>query len=184
MWCSEKPKNYYELLEIPARGVSSAELKKAFRRASIKYHPDKNLDADTTDLFIEVTAANNIISNEQMRFAYDVYAQTNFDQEESIRKGLQYSKKSEEEQERLFWHIINNKRMFQSALEIFPYYFAWMMAVVLLVNVSSLFVSIKSRVCLVCSDPTASLVSPARWRWSEPLSSGPKFTTATPASNH
>ena len=70
----EKPKNYYELLEIPARGISSADLKKAFRRASIKYHPDRNPDEDTTDLFIEVTAANNIISDESMRFAYDVYA--------------------------------------------------------------------------------------------------------------
>ena len=70
----EKPKNYYELLEIPARGISSADLKKAFRRASIKYHPDRNPDEDTTDLFIEVTAANNIIGDESMRFAYDVYA--------------------------------------------------------------------------------------------------------------
>ena len=70
----EKPKNYYELLEIPARGISSSDLKKAFRRASIKYHPDRNPDEDTTDLFIEVTAANNIIGDESMRFAYDVYA--------------------------------------------------------------------------------------------------------------
>mmetsp|Transcript_31276 Transcript_31276/g.36697 ORF Transcript_31276/g.36697 Transcript_31276/m.36697 type:complete len:217 (-) Transcript_31276:577-1227(-) len=90
---AEKPKNYYELLEIPARGISAGDLKKAFRKASIKYHPDRNPDADTTDLFIEITAANNIIGDESMRFAYDVYAQTNFDQEDSIKKGLKYSKK-------------------------------------------------------------------------------------------
>lgn len=47
---------------------------------------------------------------------------------------MSYSKKTEEEQDKLFWHIINNKRMFSSLLEIFPYYFAWIMAVVLLVN--------------------------------------------------
>ena len=75
----EKPTNYYELLEIPARGVTQQELKKAFRKASIKYHPDKNPDLDTTDLFMEVTNANNIISDEKKRFAYDIYAQTNFD---------------------------------------------------------------------------------------------------------
>ena len=74
----EKPKNYYELLGIPARGVTKAELKKAFRSASIRYHPDKNPDEDTTDLFIEVKEANDIISDENLRFAYDVYAQTNF----------------------------------------------------------------------------------------------------------
>lgn len=51
--------------------------------------------------------------------------------------GLKHSKKmSEDEREKLFWHIINNKRMFQSLLEIFPYYFAWVMAAILLVNVS------------------------------------------------
>lgn len=71
---AEKPKNYYELLGVPARGVTKAELKKAFRSASIKYHPDKNPNDDTTDLFIEVKEANDIISDEQMRFAYDVYA--------------------------------------------------------------------------------------------------------------
>ena len=111
-------------------------MKKAFRRASIKYHPDKNPDRDTTELFLEVTRANEIIGDEKLRFAYDVYLQTSFEQEEQILKGLKYSKKSEEEQEKLFWHIINNKRMFQSLLEIFPYYFAWIMAVILLVNVS------------------------------------------------
>ena len=51
--------------------------------------------------------------------------------------GLKHSKKmSEDEREKLFWHIINNKRMFQSLLEIFPYYFAWVMAAILLVIVS------------------------------------------------
>ena len=51
--------------------------------------------------------------------------------------GLKHSKKmSEDEREKLFWHIINNKRMFQSLLEIFPYYFAWVMAAILLVNVN------------------------------------------------
>ena len=104
--------NYYELLGVPARGVSQSELKKAFRRASIKYHPDKNPDVDTTDLFLEITDAQATISDEKMRFAYDVYSQTNFEQEDNIRKGLKYSKKSEEEQDELFWHIINNKRMF------------------------------------------------------------------------
>ena len=90
---------------------------------------------------MEVKAANDIISDDKLRFAYDVYAQTNFEQEETIRKGLKYSKKSEEEQDRLFWHIINNKRMFNSLLEIMPYYLAWMMAVILLINVSTKFQS-------------------------------------------
>ena len=50
----EKPRNYYELLEIPARGLTKADLKNAFRKASLRYHPDKNPGKDTTDLFLEV----------------------------------------------------------------------------------------------------------------------------------
>ena len=84
----EKPKNYYELLDIPARGLTEQELKKAFREASIRYHPDKNLDVDTTDLFLEVKQAKDVISDEKMRFAYDVYAQSDFSAEENIYKGL------------------------------------------------------------------------------------------------
>ena len=47
---------------------------------------------------------------------------------------MRYSKLAPEEQEKLFWHIINNKRMFQSGLEIVPFYASWVMAVILLVN--------------------------------------------------
>ena len=71
---AEKPQNYYELLEINARDSTAGDLKKAFRRASVKYHPDKNPNKDTTDLFIEVKNANDIIGDERMRYAYDVYA--------------------------------------------------------------------------------------------------------------
>ena len=122
------------MLEINARDSTAGDLKKAFRRASVKYHPDKNPNKDTTDLFIEVKNANDIIGDERMRYAYDVFAQTNWQQEENILKGLRYSKLAPEEQEKLFWHIINNKRMFQSGLEIVPFYASWVMAVILLVN--------------------------------------------------
>lgn len=48
-----------------------------------------------------------------MRFAYDVYAQTDWSQEDNIMMGLKHSKKlDEEERNKLFWHIVNNKRMF------------------------------------------------------------------------
>ena len=104
--------NYYEMLGIPARGFTQSELKKAFRKASVKYHPDKNPDQDTTDMFLEITNANNIIEDPSSRFAYDVYLQTNFEQEEKIMAGLRHKTNSPEELEKLYWHIINNKRMF------------------------------------------------------------------------
>ena len=53
--------------------------------------------------------------------------------------GLRHKKMEEEERDKLFWHIINNKRMFQSLFEIIPYYLAWVFATILLVNVSAYF---------------------------------------------
>jgi DnaJ-class molecular chaperone len=45
------------LLELDTTSPTSAELKKAFRNASKKYHPDKNVGEDTTDKFLEVKLA-------------------------------------------------------------------------------------------------------------------------------
>ena len=70
--------NYYELLGVPARGLTHQELKKAFKDASLKYHPDKNPDEDTTELFLEAKQAHDILKDEKLRFAYDVYAQTDW----------------------------------------------------------------------------------------------------------
>jgi preprotein translocase subunit Sec63 len=47
-------KNYYQLLELSNTNPTEKELKKAFRDASKKYHPDKNPGIDTTEIFIEV----------------------------------------------------------------------------------------------------------------------------------
>ena len=75
----EKPQNYYELLNLPSRNFTPAELKKAYREASRIYHPDKNLEVDTTDLFIEVKKASEILGSSFIRTSYDLFFQTKFD---------------------------------------------------------------------------------------------------------
>jgi DnaJ-class molecular chaperone len=45
------------LLELESTTFTKAELQKAYRNASKKYHPDKNLEIDTTDKFIEIKTA-------------------------------------------------------------------------------------------------------------------------------
>ena len=53
-------------------------------------------------------------------------------------KGLKYSKKmSEEEKMNTYWHIVNNKRMFDCLVKNIPYYLAWLLAVILLIDVST-----------------------------------------------
>lgn len=79
--------------------------------------------------------------NPEPRYAYDVYAQTKFDQEDTIRKGLAAQEMSEEEREKMYWHIINNKRMFETLLQIVPYYLAWVFSILLLVNVRKIFLA-------------------------------------------
>lgn len=49
--------DYYQLLGVP-RDASENEIKKAFRRLAIKYHPDKNKDPDAQKEFVKI--ANGI----------------------------------------------------------------------------------------------------------------------------
>ena len=68
-------KNYHEILGVE-RGSSKEEIKKAYRRQAIKYHPDKNTE-DTTDAFREVTEAYNALTTERREVAnpFEVFNQ-------------------------------------------------------------------------------------------------------------
>jgi DnaJ-class molecular chaperone len=63
---------------LPSRKFSPNELKKAYREASRIYHPDKNPDVDTTDQFIEIKHAQEILSQHFYRSSYDLFFQTSF----------------------------------------------------------------------------------------------------------
>lgn len=66
-------KNYYEILGVD-RGVSDADLKKAFRKLSMKYHPDKNPgNKEAEEKFKEINEAYHILSDKDLRNRYDTY---------------------------------------------------------------------------------------------------------------
>lgn len=60
----------YAVLGVP-RGATQAEIKKAYRRLSLQYHPDKNKAEDAKERFVEVAGAYEILGDEKKRRQYD-----------------------------------------------------------------------------------------------------------------
>ena len=64
-------RDYYEILGV-AKDVSGKDLKKAYRRVAMKFHPDRNPDdKQAEDKFKEANEAYEVLSDEQKRAAYD-----------------------------------------------------------------------------------------------------------------
>lgn len=72
--------DYYELLGV-ARDASDADLKKAYRKLAVKYHPDKNPgDASAEAKFKEISEAYDVLKDADKRAAYDRYGHAAFKQ--------------------------------------------------------------------------------------------------------
>jgi molecular chaperone DnaJ len=67
-------RDYYEVLGV-ARSATEQEIKSAYRKLALKYHPDRNPDntAEATETFKEVTEAYSVLADGQKRAAYDRY---------------------------------------------------------------------------------------------------------------
>jgi len=66
-------RDYYEVLEV-SKGASKEEIKKAYRKKAIKYHPDKNQgDKAAEEKFKEAAEAYEVLSSDEKRQRYDQY---------------------------------------------------------------------------------------------------------------
>lgn len=69
-----KKKDYYELLGVK-RNAKEKEIKKAFRKLAVKYHPDKNKDPDAEKTFVEIAKAYEVLSDPDKRRRYDQFGE-------------------------------------------------------------------------------------------------------------
>ncbi|ROT80429.1 dnaJ-like subfamily B member 9 precursor [Penaeus vannamei] len=63
-------KDYYEVLGI-RRSASDREIKKAFRKLAVQYHPDKNKEPGAEEKFREIAEAYEVLSDEDKKREYD-----------------------------------------------------------------------------------------------------------------
>ena len=71
-------RDYYEVLGV-GRSASSAELKKAFRRLAMKFHPDRNPEPSAQEKFKEARQAYEILGDDHKRALYDQYGHAAFE---------------------------------------------------------------------------------------------------------
>ena len=69
--------NHYKTLSI-GRNASKEEIKKAYRKLALQWHPDKNQDPRAHDMFIQINEAYLILSDDEARRKYNIEYDTYF----------------------------------------------------------------------------------------------------------
>lgn len=71
-------KDYYEILGV-SRTASKEEIKKAYKKLAMKYHPDRNPgNKEAEEKFKEITEAYEVLANDEKRAMYDRYGHVDF----------------------------------------------------------------------------------------------------------
>jgi len=65
-------RDYYEVLDVP-KDASNQEIKKAYRKLALKYHPDRNKSPDAEEKFKEISEAYAVLSDDEKRGQYDQF---------------------------------------------------------------------------------------------------------------
>jgi molecular chaperone DnaJ len=85
-------RDYYEVLGVP-KTVSKDEIKDAYRKLAMQYHPDRNKAPDAEEKFKEISEAYAVLSDDEKRQQYDMLGHAGFDQRytrEDIFRGADF----------------------------------------------------------------------------------------------
>ena len=63
-------RDYYEVLDV-SKDASKEEIKRAYRKLALKYHPDRNKAPDAESQFKEISEAYAVLSDDEKRSQYD-----------------------------------------------------------------------------------------------------------------
>jgi len=75
-------RDFYEILGVP-KTATEADLKKAYKKLALQFHPDKNKSSGATEAFKAIGKAFAVLSDAQKRKQYDSYGPESFDGSES-----------------------------------------------------------------------------------------------------
>ena len=71
-------KNYYNILGV-SEEADADEIKKAYRKLAMKYHPDRNKgDKEAEEKFKEINEANEVLSDSEKKQQYNAYRKGGF----------------------------------------------------------------------------------------------------------
>ncbi|MBC7112690.1 MAG: molecular chaperone DnaJ [Candidatus Methanomethyliales bacterium] len=85
-------KDYYEILGVP-RNATKEQIKDAYRRLAMQYHPDRNKSPDAEEKFKEISEAYAVLSDDEKRRQYDLLGRADFGQyytQEDIFRGADF----------------------------------------------------------------------------------------------
>jgi len=86
-------RDYYDILGIN-KSASKDEIKKAYKKLALKYHPDRNSGKDAEEKFKEISEAYAVLSDDSKRQQYDTFGHAGFDQrytQEDIFRGADFN---------------------------------------------------------------------------------------------
>jgi len=86
-------RDYYEVLGVN-KSASASDIKSAYRKKALEWHPDRNKSADAEEKFKEINEAYEVLSNSQKKQAYDQFGHAAFDPSSGGFGGHTYTDRS------------------------------------------------------------------------------------------